>query len=50
MKLLRIVAAAAVLTMVLTGCTTTVVTPRPGYYGPGYGHCWVNAYGVTHCN
>lgn len=50
MKLIRILASATMLAVFLSGCTTTVVTPRPGY-GPGYyGHCWVNAYGVRHCN
>ena len=51
MKLLRILVPAVLLVASIAGCTTTVVAPHPGYYGPGYGHCWVNQYtGVTHCN
>lgn len=46
MKLIRILVSATILAVFLTGCTATVVAHPPGYYG----HCWVNAYGVKHCN
>ena len=49
MKLLRILVPAALLAVSLVGCTTTVVAPHPGYYGPGY-HCWYGPQGYRHCN